>query len=151
MPGWSIWEGQVPAPLPGASPAPLAGCVTLSYMNSSTPLDTANSSTYTVRIPTPLKQAFDQVASLHERNGSQLVREFMRDYVQNNARQALAHEQWFAQQVQGTRQALKKGRQSATAAAAVHAWLESWGSAAELAAPAARSKVKSNATSRKRA
>ena len=30
----------------------------------------AASSTYTLRIPKPLLQAFDEVASLHERNGS---------------------------------------------------------------------------------
>jgi predicted transcriptional regulator len=120
-------------------------CATLSYMTTATSLDAANSSTYTVRIPTPLKLAFDQVASLHERNGSQLVREFMRDYVQTNAKQALEHEQWFAQQVQGTRQALKTGKQSSTPASAVHAWLESWGTEAETAAPGARSKAQTQA------
>jgi predicted transcriptional regulator len=120
-------------------------CATLSYMTTATSLDAANSSTYTVRIPTPLKLAFDQVASLHERNGSQLVREFMRDYVQTNAKQALEHEQWFAQQVQGTRQALKTGNQSSTPASAVHAWLESWGTDAETAAPGARNTAKPQA------
>ena len=65
-------------------------------MRASNLLDAASSSTYTVRIPTPLKQAFDEVASLQERNGSQLVREFMRDYVQANAKQASDHQTWFA-------------------------------------------------------
>ena len=54
-------------------------------MRTSNGLDAASSSTYTVRIPIPLKQAFDEVASLQERNGSQLVREFIRDYVQADA------------------------------------------------------------------
>ena len=54
-------------------------------MRISNGLDAASSSTYTVRSPTPLKQAFDEVASLQERNGSQLVREFIRDYVQADA------------------------------------------------------------------
>lgn len=104
-------------------------------MKTSNALDAASSSTYTVRIPTPLKQAFDEVASLHERNGSQLVREFMRDYVQANAKQASDHQQWFAQQVQATRQALKVGKQSSTPSSKVNAWLESWGTDAELQAP----------------
>ncbi len=91
-----------------------------------------------MRIPTPLKQAFDEVASLHERNGSQLVREFMRDYVQANAKQASDHQQWFAQQVQATRQALKAGKQSGIPAAKVNAWLDSWGTDAELQAPTQR-------------
>jgi predicted transcriptional regulator len=99
-------------------------------------------STYTVRIPTPLKQAFDEIASLHERNGSQLVREFMRDYVQANAKQASDHQQWFAQRVQATRQALKAGKQSSIPAAKVNAWLDSWGTDAELQAPSARSTSK---------
>ncbi len=42
----------------------------------------ADSTTYTVRVPTPLQKAFDSVATLQECNGSQLLREFMRDYVQ---------------------------------------------------------------------
>lgn len=104
-------------------------------------LDSVNSSTYTVRVPTPLKQAFDQVASLHERNGSQLLREFMRDYVQSNAKKAQAHEEWFAQQVNSTRQSLNAGKQASTSLDSVHAWLESWGTDAEVAAPT-RSKVK---------
>ena len=104
-------------------------------MRTSNELDAASSSTYTVRIPTPLKQAFDEVASLHERNGSQLVREFMRDYVQANAKQASDHQQWFAQQVQATRQALKAGKQSSTPSSKVNAWLDSWGTDAELQAP----------------
>ena len=107
-------------------------------MRTSNDLDAASSSTYTVRIPTPLKQAFDEVASLHERNGSQLVREFMRNYVQANAKQASDHQQWFAQQVQATRQALKAGKQSSTPSSKVNVWLDSWGTDAELKAPTQR-------------
>ncbi len=105
-------------------------------MRVSNSLDAASSSTYTIRIPTPLKQAFDEVASLHERNGSQLVREFMREYVQANAKRASNHQQWFAQQVQATRQALKTGKQSSVPAVKVNEWLDSWGTEAELPAPA---------------
>ena len=120
-------------------------------MKTATSLDATSSSTYTVRIPTPLKQAFDQVASLHERNGSQLVREFMRDYVQSNAKQALENEQWFSQQVQATQQALKTGQQSSTpAAAAVHAWLESWGTDTELPAPSEPKKAKVSASPKRK-
>ena len=107
-------------------------------MRVSNSLDAASSSTYTVRIPKPLKQAFDEVASLHERNGSQLVREFMRDYVQANAKQASDHQQWFAEQVQATRQALKTGKQSSVSSAKANAWLDSWGTEAELPAPVSR-------------
>jgi predicted transcriptional regulator len=115
-------------------------------------LDAASSSTYTVRIPTPLKQAFDEVASLHERNGSQLVREFMRDYVRANAKQASDHQQWFAEQVQATRQALKAGKQSSTPAAKVNAWLDSWGTDAERPAPVSQAGGKAKpAAARKRA
>lgn len=121
-------------------------------MKTSNALDAASSSTYTVRIPTPLKQAFDEVASLHERNGSQLVREFMRDYVQANAKQASDHQQWFAQQVQATRQALKVGKQSSTPSSKVNAWLESWGTDAELQAPTQHSAQKAKPiAARKRA
>jgi predicted transcriptional regulator len=119
-------------------------------MKTATSLDAASSSTYTVRIPTPLKQAFDQVASLHERNGSQLVREFMRDYVQSNAKQALEHEQWFTHQVQTTQAALKTGQQSSTPASAVHAWLETWDTEAELPAPISKKKTKAGANPKRK-
>jgi predicted transcriptional regulator len=111
-------------------------------MKTQPSLDAASSSTYTIRIPTPLKQAFDEVAGLHERNGSQLVREFMRDYVQSNAKQAQAYEEWFISQVNTTRQSLKAGNQASTASESVHAWLESWGTDAELAAPKVLTKAK---------
>ena len=119
-------------------------------LNASNSNSNSNSSTYTVRIPTPLKQAFDQVASLHERNGSQLVREFMRDYVQSNAKQALEHEQWFTQQVQATQAALKAGQQSSIPATAVHAWLQSWGTEAELPAPITQKKTKTSASPKRK-
>jgi predicted transcriptional regulator len=120
-------------------------------MKTQSSLDAANSSTYTIRIPTPLKQAFDEVAGLHERNGSQLVREFMRDYVQSNAKQAQAHEAWFISQVNNTRQSLKAGKQASTPSESVHTWLESWGTAAELAAPKVRAKGKQATQVKKRA
>lgn len=96
-----------------------------------------DSTTYTVRVPTPLKKAFDSVATLQERNGSQLLREFMRDYVQRNAGQALTHEDWFRQQVDSTRASVKAGRQATISADDVHAWLNSWGTAAEISVPTA--------------
>ena len=102
----------------------------------------ADSTTYTVRVPTPLKKAFDSVATLHERNGSQLLREFMRDYVQRNAGQALTHDDWFRQQVEKTRASIKAGRQATVAADDVHAWLDSWGTEAEISAPAAGRRAK---------
>ncbi len=59
-------------------------CVAPQHMKTKSSLDAANSSTHTIRIPTPLKQAFDEMADMHVRNGSQLVREFMRDYGLHN-------------------------------------------------------------------
>jgi len=121
-------------------------------MNTAIAPDATDSSTYTVRIPTALKQAFDQVAGLHERNGSQLLREFMRDYVQCNAQQALVHEAWFSQQVQATREGLKTGKQASAPEQAVHAWLESWESDTELVPPIVLAKSKPiSGANRKRA
>lgn len=100
----------------------------------------ADSATYTVRVPTVLKKAFDSVASLQERNGSQLLREFMRDYVQRNADQALAHDDWFRRQVESTRAGIAAGTQATTDAANVHAWLETWGTTGEMSAPLSETK-----------
>jgi predicted transcriptional regulator len=100
-----------------------------------------------VRVPAPLKKAFDSVASLQERNGSQLLREFMRDYVQRNAGQALAHEEWFRRQVENTRASVKAGRQATIAAADVHAWLAGWGTEAETKLPSAKRRSSERAKS----
>ena len=108
-------------------------------MKTTTPVPA--STTYTVRVPAPLKKAFDSVATLQERNGSQLLREFMRDYVQRNAGQALAHQDWFRQQVERTRASVKASRQTTFAADDVHAWLNSWGTEAEISAPAAGRRI----------
>ncbi len=57
---------------------------------------------------------------------------------QANAKQTSDHQQWFAQQVQATRKALKTGAQSSAPAEQVHAWLDSWGKDGELSVPAKR-------------
>lgn len=41
--------------------------------------------TFTFRIPPELKQAFEAVAKANDRSGSQLLRDFIRDYVKKNA------------------------------------------------------------------
>jgi hypothetical protein len=40
---------------------------------------------YTTRVPTKLRDAFLKVAEANDRSGAQLVRDFMRRYVKNNA------------------------------------------------------------------
>ena len=59
----------------------------------------------------------------------------MDDCAQADAKQVSDHKQWFAQQVQTTRQALKPGKQFSTPSSEVNAWLDSWGTDAELQAP----------------
>ena len=59
----------------------------------------------------------------------------MDDCAQANAMQASDHQQWFAHQVQTTRQALKTGKQLSTPSSEVNAWLDSWGTDAELQTP----------------
>lgn len=41
--------------------------------------------TITARAPESLKRAFEAAAAANDRTASQLIREFMRDYVQKNA------------------------------------------------------------------
>lgn len=39
----------------------------------------------TARVPADLKKAFDDAASRNDRTASQLIRDFMREYVRKNA------------------------------------------------------------------
>lgn len=39
----------------------------------------------TARVPADLKKAFDEAASRNDRTASQLIRDFMREYVRANA------------------------------------------------------------------
>jgi len=56
--------------------------------------------TFTFRVDDELKAAFSNVAKAHDRPGSQLLRDFMRDYVEK-----AEHDAWFRAEVeQGLRE-----------------------------------------------
>lgn len=57
--------------------------------------------TFTFRVDGALKSAFTDAAKAHDRPGSQLLRDFMRDYVEK-----VDHDVWFRAEVeQGLREA----------------------------------------------
>lgn len=55
--------------------------------------------TFTFRVDEALKNDFAAAAKGRDRTGAQLLRDFMRAYVQQQA-QATEHDAWFRQQVQ---------------------------------------------------
>ena len=55
--------------------------------------------TFTFRVEEDLKTAFSIAAKTHDRTGAQLLRDFMRTYVQRQEETA-AHDAWFRRQVQ---------------------------------------------------
>lgn len=55
--------------------------------------------TFTFRVDEELKSEFSLAAKARDRSGAQLLRDFMREFVQRQ-RQAAEHEAWFRQQVQ---------------------------------------------------
>lgn len=64
---------------------------------------------FTVRVDDDLKAAFTEAAKRQDRTGAQLVREFMRDYVQH-ARADQAYEDWFRKKVETGRAAMRSGQ-----------------------------------------
>ena len=56
-------------------------------------------STFTFRVEETLKEQFAMAAKGRDRSGAQLLRDFMREFVQQQLMVA-DHEQWFRQQVQ---------------------------------------------------
>lgn len=54
--------------------------------------------TFTFRVDLPLKKAFTEAAKARDRTGAQLLRDFMRDFVQQQ--EATEHDAWFRSQVQ---------------------------------------------------
>ena len=54
--------------------------------------------TFTFRVDEALKTEFSTVAKAHDRSGAQLLRDFMREFVQQQ--DAAAHDAWFRRQVQ---------------------------------------------------
>ena len=55
--------------------------------------------TFTFRVDEALKAEFSMAAKAHDRNGAQLLRDFMREFVQQQ-RESAEHDAWFRQQVQ---------------------------------------------------
>jgi predicted transcriptional regulator len=55
--------------------------------------------TFTFRVDEALKSQFAKVAKSQDRNSAQLIRDFMREYVQKQ-QEAAEHEAWFRHQVQ---------------------------------------------------
>jgi predicted transcriptional regulator len=54
--------------------------------------------TFTVRVDEELKARFSEAAKASDRTSAQLLRDFMRDYVQRQQREA-AHDVWFRAEV----------------------------------------------------
>lgn len=55
--------------------------------------------TFTFRVDEALKNDFTQAAKARDRTGAQLLRDFMRDFVQQQ-QEAADYDAWFRQQVQ---------------------------------------------------
>lgn len=68
-------------------------------------------SNFTLRVDVELKEAFAEAARRHDRTGAQLVRDFMRDYVQK-ARSMAEYESWFRSRVEAGRADVRAGRVS---------------------------------------
>lgn len=57
-------------------------------------------STFTFRVDESLKSEFAAAAKNRDRNAAQLLRDFMREFVQQQQQEAAAHDAWFRRQVQ---------------------------------------------------
>jgi len=64
--------------------------------------------TFTFRVDGALKDAFATAAKARDRTGAQLLRDFMREFVQHQ-REAGEHDAWFRQQVQAGLDAANAG------------------------------------------
>lgn len=65
--------------------------------------------TFTFRVDEALKTEFATVAKAHDRTGAQLLRDFMREYVQRQ-QEAAEHDTWFRRQVQTGLDSANAGR-----------------------------------------
>ena len=64
--------------------------------------------TFTFRVDEALKEEFATAAKARDRTGAQLLRDFMREFVQHQ-READVHDAWFRQQVQAGLDAANAG------------------------------------------
>lgn len=65
--------------------------------------------TFTFRVDEALKNDFASAAKTRDRTGAQLLRDFMREYVQQQ-HEAAEHDAWFRRQVEAGRAAADAGR-----------------------------------------
>ncbi|MDR2891553.1 MAG: hypothetical protein LBV80_00475 [Deltaproteobacteria bacterium] len=65
--------------------------------------------TFTLRVDDHLKDAFTEAAKVNDRTGAQLIRDFMREYVQA-AREKTEYEAWFRSKVEAGMKAIQEGR-----------------------------------------
>jgi len=65
--------------------------------------------TFTFRVDETLKHAFATAAKARDRTGAQLLRDFMREFVQQQ-QDAAEHDAWFRRQVQAGLESANAGR-----------------------------------------
>jgi predicted transcriptional regulator len=65
--------------------------------------------TFTFRVDEALKDEFTKAARSRDRTGAQLLRDFMRDFVRQEAEMA-EHDAWFRRQVQAGMESANAGR-----------------------------------------
>ena len=63
--------------------------------------------TFTFRVDADLKDAFASVAQANDRSGAQLLRDFMRQYVQDHA-DTISYDQWFRSKVEESRRVIAR-------------------------------------------
>lgn len=68
-----------------------------------------NVATFTIRVDDELKTAFAAAAKAKDRTGGQLVRDFMRDFVQRSSDTA-SYDAWFRRQVDAGLADIEAGR-----------------------------------------
>ena len=64
--------------------------------------------TFTFRVDENLKEAFSAIAQAQDRSSAQLLRDFMREYVQTNA-DKISYDQWFKAKVEAGRESALRG------------------------------------------
>ena len=64
--------------------------------------------TFTFRVDESLKEAFSAIAQAQDRSSAQLLRDFMREYVQRNA-DKISYDQWFKAKVETGRSSALAG------------------------------------------
>ena len=66
-------------------------------------------STFTIRVDDHLKNSFTEAARINDLTGAQIIRNFMREYVQS-AREKAEYEEWFKARVEAGLRDIEEGR-----------------------------------------